>query len=263
MAHAAAATLDDANKFLNRAMLTLIVVAATGFAVVSLSGAINVQELPLITHAHALVMGVWLVLIAVQSHLGSRGNITLHKRLGQIGVALAILVVVTGLLTAINVVSTGRVPTVFSPVYFLVLGIVNIASFALFIVAALIMRKNTAWHRRLMFGALIMIFEPALGRILPIIFVPFLGGPDNAFALIEEHRGIAEIVRMFAHLFIVLVVMLGDRVATGRFHPVYAYLFAAVISVYALVNGAASLPFISDFADSLVVAEIPAMGMVT
>ncbi|MEM6899722.1 MAG: hypothetical protein AAF583_08135 [Pseudomonadota bacterium] len=251
-----AITLDDGNTCLNRMMLGLVCIAIAGFALVSLSGLVKIQDLPLITHVHAVVMSVWLILIAVQSHLGDSGNIALHKSLGKLGALLAILVVVTGLMLNFYLLGSGRLPPIFSPGYFLMLGIANLSGFTVFVGAALIMRKNIAWHRRLMLGALIMIFEPVLGRILPFFVIPILGGgPENALSLLMENREMLEIIRLVTHLSIVTAMMLGDRFATGRFHPVYAYIFAGVMCLHAVVDGVGGLSIVSDVANSLAGTE--------
>ena len=212
-----AITLDDGNTYLNRVLLALAIIAALGFALISLLGLVDVPSLPLITHAHAVIMASWLVLIAVQSHLGSHGSIALHKRLGKFGALLALAGGATGLMTLVDVLSTGRVPPIFTSGYFLMLGIMNLTGFSFCVGAALVLRKNTGWHRRLMLGSLILIYEPALGRILPF----FLIGT---------------------------IIMLGDRLVTGRFHPIYAYLFVGVICGYSVANGIGGLPAVSEFA---------------
>ena len=244
-----AITLDDGNTYLNRVLLALAIIAALGFALISLLGLVDVPSLPLITHAHAVIMASWLVLIAVQSHLGSHGSIALHKRLGKFGALLALAVVATGLMTLVDVLSTGRVPPIFTSGYFLMLGIMNLTGFSFCVGAALVLRKNTGWHRRLMLGSLILIYEPALGRILPFFLVPILGAtPENAVSVMMENRDLIDTVRVSVHLSIVTIIMLGDRLVTGRFHPIYAYLFVGVICVYSVANGIGGLPAVSEFA---------------
>lgn len=243
------------NRDLHRVMLVLVAVAVFGFALFNLSGATDIREMPLISHVHAVVMSAWLGLIAVQSDLGSRGRISLHRRLGRLGVGLAAIAVVTGLLTVIHTISAGRLPPFFTPGYFLTLGIMNLGLFAGFVTAAVVMRKNTGWHRRWMLGALIVIFEPVLGRLLPLFVIPLFGGPENALPVLIENRGAFELLRLFAHVVIVVIVMLVDRAATGRFHRVYGFILAAVLMLYAVVNGVGNLAPVADFAARLASVE--------
>ncbi|MCP2669818.1 hypothetical protein NHF40_02600 [Maricaulaceae bacterium EIL42A08] len=55
------------NRFLHRAMLALVLIAMVGFAMFSLAGATDITQMPLLTHVHAVTMGAWLILVAVQS----------------------------------------------------------------------------------------------------------------------------------------------------------------------------------------------------
>src|SRR6187431_3487452 len=54
------------------------------------------------THVHGAVMTSWLLMFFTQSFLAARGNLKYHKRLGQWGAALGVLVVATLLATIIR-----------------------------------------------------------------------------------------------------------------------------------------------------------------
>lgn len=239
------------NRFLHRAMLALVLIAMVGFAMFSLAGATDITQMPLLTHVHAVTMGAWLILVAVQSQLGSHGPIALHRQLGRFGVLLAAFVVISGLMTSYHTIAIGRLPPFFTPGYFLTLGVLNIVMFAGFVSAAIVTRKTTSWHRRLMLASLIMLFEPVLGRVLPFFIIPFVGGPEAAMPVLMENRDALELLRLVVHSGIVGVVMLGDRLATGRFHPVWGYVLVAVIALYGLVNTVSGLPMVAEFAGGI------------
>lgn len=239
------------NRYLNRSVIALIAIAMIGFALFNLSGATDITQMPLITHVHAVGMSAWLILLLVQSHLGSRGHLTLHRPLGWFGAALAAFIVITGLMTAFHSIAAGRVPPFFQPGYFLMLGTMNFGLFSAFVIAAILMRKTTAWHRRLMLGALIMIFEPVLGRIIPLVLIPIMGGPEVAFPVMMEQRGGLELLRAGAHLGIVAVLMVGDRLVTGRIHPAYPIMAACVAALYLVVNTVGALAPVTEFATGL------------
>lgn len=248
MANASQEILTPGNRYLNRALLALVIIAALGFTAFSALQGFDFAAYPAATHAHALAMAGWLVLLGTQSMLGSSGKIALHKRLGWLGAALAVVVVGTGIAVSLQTLSLGRVPPFFTPGYFLMLGLVNLTMFALFVGAGIASRKNTAWHRRFMLGSLLVVFEPVLGRVLPFFIVPAIGGPDNLMPFVEQYRMEFEIFRASVHLLIIAGVMVGDRLVTGRFHPVFGLALIAVFAFYLIVNFVgASVPF-TEFA---------------
>ena len=243
------------SQYLNRALLTLIVISMIAFSLFSLIQGFDFAAYPMITHIHAISMATWLILLGTQSILGSRGSLGLHRLLGWAGVALAAFAVITGITTAFQTIMLGRLPLVFEAGYFLTLGLSNMTLFALFIGAAVAARRNTPWHRRFMLGSLLVIFEPVLGRLLPFFIVPAIGGPDNLMPFLEEHRAGFEVFRMGVHLAIVLAVMLGDRMATGRFHPVYVLMLVSVLALYASANFIGGSTLMDSYASGLAPAS--------
>jgi hypothetical protein len=155
-------------SFWQKMALGIALFIVFGFLQFSARGFVNVAAVPIHVHLHGIVMLSWLALTVVQPWLVSRDNLALHRRLGWLGVVLAAGVVVLGSYTGIQAVITQRQPPFFTLPYFLALTQVGVIAFAGMIAAAVIRRRRTDWHRRLMLGALILIMEPALGRILPM-----------------------------------------------------------------------------------------------
>ncbi|MEL7447967.1 MAG: hypothetical protein AAFN78_02090 [Pseudomonadota bacterium] len=224
------------NAYLNRTVLILVSIAMVGFGAFSALQGFDFAAYPLVTHFHAVSMAAWLLLLATQSILGSGGKLDLHRRLGWLGAGLAVFIVVTGIAVAFKTIMLGRLPPIFEPGYFLMLGLVNMVNFAIIVAAGIATRGNTAWHRRFMLGSILVVFEPVLGRVLPFFIVPAIGGPDNLLPFLEQHRTELEVLRIGVHLAIIGIVMLGDRLVTGRFHPVFILLLLAVTALYAIVN---------------------------
>lgn len=112
---AAGSAFQRENQYLNRAALSLIAVAVLAFALFNLSGAADITQMALITHAHVVIMSAWLGLVAVETVRGSRGAIALHRRIGQAGAGLAVLVAATGLMTVHHTLVAGRVRAFFTP----------------------------------------------------------------------------------------------------------------------------------------------------
>ena len=106
-------------------------------------------DYPLAVHVHAAVYVSWLVFLTVQTVLIGRGRAALHRRLGIIGAALAVLVVLMGLV-ATYVVENRMLGTPRADPAFISTLIVDVLNFATLAAAALILRSNAAAHKRLM-----------------------------------------------------------------------------------------------------------------
>ena len=162
-------------------------------------------ELPAQVHLHAAVFSTWIILYVVQNSLIVRGSITRHRQLGMLGAAIAVSMVVLGIVTTVAAVEQHRVPPFFPPGVFLVLDVLGIVGFGILTAWAIALRKQAAWHKRLMLCGTILIMSPALGRILPL---PSLG----EFAPLAVFASMAVFV---------IAGMTYDLRLHGRIHPAY------------------------------------------
>lgn len=237
-----------------RAGTALVIVAALGFLAFNLAGITDITAMPLATHIHGFTMTLWLGIFAAQIVLATSGKIAIHRTLGKAGVALAAVTVITSFAAIHATFAEGRVPPIFPPGYFLMLGIANITMFGLFVAGAVVMRKRTDWHKRLMLGSMVMIFEPVLGRTLPFLIIPALGGPEAAFPAILANREAFELFRFAVHGAIALALLWFDRRASGRVHPATLLMVAGVATIYAISNGLGFVPSVVQYAADLMPA---------
>lgn len=154
------------------------VAAAVGIIIVVLAG--FSVDLPLLSHlgsvsvlvrAHGLIMLTWIALFFTQTVLVARHRVDLHMRLGIFGAALAIAVVVADTATLITACRLGgnHLPPGAPATLFLALGLFNLFTFAVLVVAALILRKRRSdWHKRLMLLAVILLLDAALARFIGV-----------------------------------------------------------------------------------------------
>jgi hypothetical protein len=169
-------------------------------------------------HLHGAVMIAWLALLIYQSTLIQRGNLMLHRQLGILGVALAAGIVVLGSFTAMRAIALHRVPPFFTDAYFLALTQIGLVAFAGLIVAAVANRRRPEWHRRLMLGAVILLMEPGLGRLLPM---PLLGAWGEWLIMVIQLGALALVARHDRRRFIAVhpatvvdaVVVVGTHLA--------------------------------------------------
>ena len=195
------------------AVVALIVVFA-GFApTYYLKSVYGSPELSTIKHVHGIVMTAWFAFFLVQVRLVATGNTMTHRKLGVFGVALALTVLVVGMLTAIASARAGVTPLPsIPPLVFLVMPVGELVIFAVLVTAAIVLRKRSPYHKRLMLLASIALLTPAMAR-LPFEFVR-VGGPLAFFALTD---------------LVILACIAFDTVKNRRLHPAFAAGLAFVI----------------------------------
>ncbi|MBA4047794.1 MAG: hypothetical protein C0476_04550 [Sphingomonas sp.] len=169
---------------------------------------------PLLVHAHAIVFMGWVVLYVVQNGFAATGNLALHRRLGWIGAGWIVAMIVLGCAVTIAIVRRGQVPFIFTPQHFLVFDPVSLFTFAGLTVAAIMLRRETDWHRRLHFCAMAVLLGPAFGRLLPMpLLVPW------------AWEATLPLVLLFP-----LIGAIADMRRDGRVHPAFVRGIATMIA---------------------------------
>lgn len=224
-----------AELFWHRMAIGLAIFIVFGFLQFALRGFVDPVAAPFWVHVHGVAMLAWLALLIIQPTLVSRDNLALHRKLGWAGAALAMLITCLGIFTGVASLVLNRFPPFFTPPYFLALTAVESLVFGLMVWVAVRRRHTTAWHRRLMIGATIVILEPALGRILPMPLM--IGWADIPIGLIQ--------------LGVVGIVALYDRRTLGRVHPATKAIAAIVIAVRVTIYLLAMTPPVIALAERL------------
>ena len=139
----------------------------------------------MLVHFHGFLMTLWIALFAVQVYFISSRRIKLHQKLGIFGVVLGLLIIPTGLLTAVAAAKYGSpsTPAGFDPKAFMAVPFFDMVVFAPLLAGIVYYRKQPANHKRLVLVSILNFVPPALGRMhfgiaeaLGPIF--FLGVPD-------------------------------------------------------------------------------------
>lgn len=127
--------------------------------------AFDTQPLPsLLVHLHGLFMTAWIALFVTQVFLISKKKIKIHQRLGIVGIILAPVITVTGIMTGTAAAVRGSAPPGLSPLSFLIVPLGDMVVFAILFSAAIYYRKKPANHKRLIFLTVLNFLPPALGR---------------------------------------------------------------------------------------------------
>jgi hypothetical protein len=235
IAGARAVERDADATFFARLSLAIALFIVFGFAQFAGRGMVDLARVPWTTHAHAVAMLAWLGLAVAQPRLVAAGAMAHHRTLGWASVALLGAVVVLGSTAGVNSLRNGTVPPFFSPPFFLALVHVGLASLVAMVAWAIALRRRTDWHRRLMIGALVMIMEPALGRLLPMPLI----APWGTWAALAFQLG--ALAFLWAH----------DRRTLGRVHPATIACALAVVVNHILIESLAYAPPVVRLAASI------------
>lgn len=118
------------------------------------------------------------------------------------------------------------IPFFFRPAQFVVLDPLSLVAFIGLTIAAIRLRAQSDWHRRLHFCAMSILMGPALGRLLPMpLLIPWAWEADLAACLIFPLVGVA-----------------ADLRRSGRVHPAWMWGIAVMLGYGALTEAVTYSP---------------------
>jgi hypothetical protein len=175
---------SDRSLFLTAAILFPLTVLVGYFRSYYFSAFFDVKPLAnALVHVHAVVMTVWVVYFTAQIALIRSKNVKLHMTMGMAGIALAVLVVVVGLVTAYDShLVRGTAPPGMNPHVFFAIPVADMLLFVIFFGGAIYYRKRPAEHKSLMLMTAFNFLPAAVARI-PVVPLQFVllwayGVPD-------------------------------------------------------------------------------------
>jgi hypothetical protein len=176
---------------------------------------------PFVVHLHAFVMLSWIALYLAQNALIFTNNVALHRRLGWASVVVVpAVIVMAGVITRHSLQRAGG-PPFFDKNQFLFSNPLQLVVFAALAAWAIAIRKNTGWHRRLMFCAFAILTGPGIGRLLPMPF------------LIPYGWWIASIA---VPLLFPLIGALADKRRYGAVHPTWLWGIGMVLAMQVVAD---------------------------
>ena len=176
---------------------------------------------PWIVHFHAWAMMGWIGLYLVQNALIFTDNVAVHRRLGWLSVIWVPLILLLGVLVTRWSLQSHGGPPFFDQNQFLISNPLHLTGFAAFVAWAVTVRRNTGWHRRLMYCSFALLTAPGIARLLP--------GP-----LLIPYAWYIEAV-MVPILFM-LVGIVADTRRYGRPHPAWFWCIGIAISIQILAD---------------------------
>jgi phosphoglycerol transferase MdoB-like AlkP superfamily enzyme len=186
----------DERMFFSGMAIALVATVFAGFSrTYYLRGTFGSPELPTLLVVHGFVFTAWMILLVVQTSLVAANNAAVHRRFGVAGAALGVLMTVLGAYVAIMRAGAD------------LLALSTIVVFPTLLGTALLLRKRTDYHKRLVLIATLELVSAAVAR-LPGVFVPLGGigplGPVGLFGITD--------------LFLIAIALYDWR-ALGRVHP--------------------------------------------
>lgn len=212
------ATNGDERFFMRSAIVMALVIVA-GFSLQLGMGRSSFAS-PLRVHVHAIFFMGWVVIYLMQNVLVARDQIALHRRLGWLGTAWVVPMVVMGCAVTVAMVRQARAPFFFRPLHFLIFDPLTVFTFAGLTVAAVAMRRRTEWHRRLHFCGMALLVAPGFGRLIPA-------------PLLQPWAWEASVV---PSLLFPLAGMVADIRRTGRIHPAWHWGMGAIVGAFVLIE---------------------------
>lgn len=217
---------DDRRFFATGAIIMAIVLVA-GFSI-HLGFGRSSFAVPAIFHIHAFVFFGWVALYVTQSLLATRGSLALHRRLGWLAAGWIPALVIMGVALTIHSLRETGAPFFFDQNEFLFGNVLSILAFAGLAIAALVMRRRTDWHRRLLFCGMAILTGPGFGRLLPLPF------------LIPWSWWIASFA---APLLFPLAGVIADWRRTGRVHAAWGWGIGTMVACLLIGDALAYSPF--------------------
>jgi hypothetical protein len=208
------------SKFFLLLSVSFVVIAIVGFSTTFfIPIARGAFRAPAVVHIHGMLLFGWLALLVAQSSLIVRRRFFTHRRLGFIGGALAISIVISGVL--VGLYATRR--DLSSETDPFVLGqfvniVIEMILFGAFVAAAVAVRRDGESHKRFMILATISALGPAWLRFRHLF--PEVPHPFIVFSVLADSM--------------LLLVIARDWIAIRRVHPVYVYAGGAMVTVHTI-----------------------------
>jgi uncharacterized membrane protein YozB (DUF420 family) len=127
---------------------------------------------------HGITATLWVVALATQSWLMSRGLVRWHRRVAVAALLLLPIIVVSALYMVRLVLTNTRTP--FPPAMLAFIDLPSVAFLVALVALALVNRRTPAAHKRFMSATVLLGLPPALTRLYARVLFPGIG-PANAF----------------------------------------------------------------------------------
>lgn len=162
--------------FYSLASLTLLVLMFIGFQYFYLQGKAYpgrplTPPMRTLVIVHGVLMTGWMLLAVVQPLLVAKKRVRLHMKLGLLGVALALGIVIAGIMVGIEGARYAPPDLLLfdlNPKQFMTVPVLGILVFGLFVLIGVLNRYRSHIHRPMMLIASVSVMSAAMGRMRPL-----------------------------------------------------------------------------------------------
>lgn len=177
-----------------------------------------------VIHIHGLLFFAWTMYFVFQSRLVSSGQTMRHREWGLLGVSFATAMSIFGIFAAVNLMKQASgLGMKDEGIAFAIVPLSGIAFFAATFTLAILARRQSETHKRLMLLAAISILDAAVARW----FLTFLAPPG---AVGPPPVQVTIVPALVAYLLLAVAIVRDWRVE-GRPHPVYIYGGATLVAI--------------------------------
>ena len=175
---------------------------------------------PPVAHLHGLLFFGWIGLLATQTVFARRKEIRRHRTLGAAALPLAAAMAATGVGVGMFAVRRDLGSGVGEFAYSQLVGVVTTMLFLLVLVgAALLKRRESDWHKRLMVLATVAVLWPAWFRWRHLL--PMIPRPDFWLGVVVSDS-------------LIVIAAARDLWKFGRIHPAYLWFGSLLIGEHVL-----------------------------
>lgn len=153
-------------RFFLIASAIMVVVVVAGFLALLLRG-ISTFAAPWPVHVHAVLFMGWVGFFMMQVWFATTERVHLHRRFGWVAALYMPVLLIVGALILFRMMRSAAVPPFWTYSYFMVMNLMSLLAFAALTIAAIAWRKQTQWHRRLMFCAMAALVITPVNRLTP------------------------------------------------------------------------------------------------
>jgi len=199
-------------------VLSLFIVVFAGFFHTYFA---KLSSTDLIHHLHAITAIGWMVLVVLQSWFITHGRAKWHRAFAKLSFFILPMLVITGLFMVHAILAREPIKIGNPGVIFAFADLTSLVYLAMYYVMAIVYRRDVAQHQRFMLATVLVVFPPALGRVL-LQQVP----------LHWSVGGVLAAIYVFSEI-IVIVLLVRDWRRERTVY--YAYGFASVYFLFEIV----------------------------
>lgn len=192
--------------YLGYGLIGLLVVAVGFGFTYGLPLARGTFSAPWFVHLHGASSLAWVLLFIGQAALVKAERTPSHRKVGRIALPLAVLVWGSGIATAVWAANRDILEQSTAATSAFLGTLTGLSIFVLIVGAAIVARKRSDWHKRLVLLATIHLLWPAFFRLRH--WLPAVPDPEIWLALVMAYSPI-------------LVAAARDRWIYGKVHPVW------------------------------------------